>query len=116
MRKVDTPWWLDKTYCIGRLSKKTRQLKIFNTLTNDEHILEVCDEEKLSAIQDRYLALNAHAKGYVWKRLGKPLDMKLTLEQNGMKDDSDAFEKVGMNDDEWLPIVHLYFSDDLTVA
>ncbi|KAJ3179294.1 Cytochrome b5 domain-containing protein 1 [Geranomyces variabilis] len=111
------PWWLDKeTYCIGRLSQKTRSIRVINTLTRDEHILEVASEEKLAAVQDRYLAFNSHAKGYMWKRQGQLLDMSRTLEENGLPEESAQFELVGMDADEWLPAVHLYFSDDLTVA
>ncbi|KAJ3226022.1 Cytochrome b5 domain-containing protein 1 [Clydaea vesicula] len=111
-----TPWWLEKSYCIGTLSKKTRFLKIINTLTKDEHTIEVCSEEKITAIQDRYTSLNAHAKGYMWKRLGVLLDMNATLEQNGVVDSSNVFEEIGLSEDDWYPAIHLFFSDDLTVA
>lgn len=111
------PWWFDRErYMIGKLSKKTRKLRIINTLTKDEHVIEVCSEEKLSAIQDRYGSVNAHAKGYMWKRLGSLLDMNATLEANGIPDESKIFDQVGMDEDQWLPAIHLYFSDDLTVA
>eukprot|EP00842_Homolaphlyctis_polyrhiza_P005281 jgi/Hompol1/5754/HPOL_002075-RA len=111
------PWWLDKEeYCIGNLSAKTRRIRIINTLTKDEHVLEVCSEDRLSAIQDRYMQLNAHAKGYMWKRLGVLLDMSMTLEENGIRDESAYFERLGIDEDQWLPAIHLYFSDDLTVA
>ena len=112
-----TPWWLDKeSYCIGRLSQRTRKIKIVNTLTKDEHIIEVCSEEKLNAIQDRYMAYNAHAKGYMWKRLGTLLDMTKTLEENGVRDEGPQMERLGMDEDLYLPSLHLYFSDDLTIA
>ncbi|KAJ3015373.1 Cytochrome b5 domain-containing protein 1 [Thoreauomyces humboldtii] len=112
-----SPWWLDKdTYCVGRLSQKTRRIRVVNTLTRDEHVLEVASEEKLAAVQDRYLAFNGHAKGYMWKRQGQLLDMSRTLEENGLPDESAQFESVGIDEDAWLPAVHLYFSDDLTVA
>ncbi|KAJ3332581.1 Cytochrome b5 domain-containing protein 1 [Blyttiomyces sp. JEL0837] len=112
-----TPWWLDKdTYCIGKLSERTRKIRIINTLTRDEHIIEVCNEERLSAIQERYMALNSHAKGYMWKRLGALLDMSLTLEQNGIRDEGIMMDRLGMDDEQYLPTIHLYFSDDLTVA
>ena len=39
----------------------------------------------MSAIQERYLAFNSHAKGYMWKRCGQLLDMSLTLQENGIK-------------------------------
>ena len=73
-------------------------------------------EETVSAIQDRYLTYNAHAKGYMWKRLGVLLDMTQTLEENGIPDESPVFEKLGMDDDDFIPVVHIYFSDDLTIA
>ncbi|KAI8929908.1 cytochrome b5-like heme/steroid binding domain-containing protein [Entophlyctis helioformis] len=112
-----TPWWLDKEeYCIGNLSSKTRKIRIINTLTRDEHVLQVCSEDKLAAIQDRYMNLNAHAKGYMWKRLGTLLDMSLSLEENGVRDESAYFERLGIDEDQWLPAIHLYFSDDLTIA
>ncbi|KAJ3039814.1 Cytochrome b5 domain-containing protein 1 [Rhizophlyctis rosea] len=111
------PWWMNKEeYWIGKLTQKTRRIRIVNTLTRDEHVLEVCAEEKLAAIQDRYMKFNSHAKGYMWKRLGALLDMSLTLEQNGIKDESATFESLGMDEEQWLPVIHLYFSDDLTVA
>lgn len=59
---------------------------------------------------------NAHAKGYMWKRLGTLLDMSATLEENGVPDESSKFEWLGVSEDEWYPVIHLYFSDDLTVA
>ncbi|ORY48746.1 hypothetical protein BCR33DRAFT_782431 [Rhizoclosmatium globosum] len=115
--QVKTPWWQDKeAYCIGKLGSKTRKIIIKNTLTQDEHTIEVCVEEKLSAIQDRYMALNSHAKGYMWKRLGTLLDMTVTLEENGIKDEGPMMEKLGMDEENYLPTIHLYFSDDLTVA
>ncbi|KAI8900618.1 hypothetical protein BC833DRAFT_618363 [Globomyces pollinis-pini] len=103
------PWWKDQRRCLGYLSAKTRKIRIVNTLTKDEHILEVCSEDTLSAIQDRYNAINAHAKGYMWKRLSVLLDMSLTLAENGMKDEDEIFDQLGMNSDQWLPVIHLYF-------
>ncbi|KAJ3225610.1 Cytochrome b5 domain-containing protein 1 [Chytriomyces hyalinus] len=114
---VQIPWWLDRQqYCIGKLGSRTRKIIIKNTLTQDEHIIEVCIEEKLSAIQDRYMSLNGHAKGYMWKRLGTLLDMNTTLEENGVKDEGLLMEKLGMDEEQYLPTIHLYFSDDLTIA
>ena len=65
--------------------------------------IKVCSEESLNAIQDRYIKLNAHAKGYVWKRLGNLLDMNKTLEENNVADESKQFEMLGMDEDEYLP-------------
>ena len=45
----------------------------------------------------------------MWKRLGGLLDMNLTLQENGVKDEDEMFDKLGMNSDQWLPVIHLYF-------
>lgn len=31
-------------------------------------------------------------------------------------DEEDLLDNLGMNSDEYLPVIHLHFSDDLTVA
>jgi hypothetical protein len=42
MADVETPWWLDHgKYYLGKLSVRTRKLKIINTLTKDDHVMEV---------------------------------------------------------------------------
>jgi len=46
-----------------------------NTLTKDDETIEVATEENMNEILDRYLAFNAHASSYTWKRLGKVMDM-----------------------------------------
>lgn len=35
------PWWQGSRYEVGRLSAKTRNIRIINTLTSQEHTLEV---------------------------------------------------------------------------
>ena len=35
------PWWKNESYCIGLLSQKTRKVRIVNTLTSQEQVLEV---------------------------------------------------------------------------
>lgn len=57
-------------------------------LTKHDDILEVASEENINEILDRYLELNLHAASYTWKRLGKVLDMSMTLEENGIPDES----------------------------
>jgi hypothetical protein len=62
------PWWKDdQQFCIGGLSRKTRHIRVVNTLTKDEHLLEVGSEETLLEIQDRYFDYNSHAASYTWK-------------------------------------------------
>jgi len=111
-----TPWWRDRKYFIGNLSKKTRKLRIINMLTKHDDILEVCSEESMNEILDRYLELNEHAASYTWKRLGRPLDMERTLEENDIPDETDEYLDLNIDEDAYIPAVHLYFNDDLTVA
>lgn len=35
------PWWKGSQYEVGKLSAKTRNIRIINTLTSQQHILEV---------------------------------------------------------------------------
>ena len=55
---------------IGRLTKKVRKIQIMNTLTKDEEVFEVAQEETMNEILDRFLIFNGHAASYTWKRLG----------------------------------------------
>ena len=112
------PWWIDlHTYVIGNLSLEHGYIRIINTLTSQSHIFEVCGEENLGSIQNRFLSLNANAEHYVWKRLGKVLDMKKTLIENGVHYAKDDLHQVlvgkGENDDLYIPAIHLYFNDDI---
>ena len=44
------------------------------------------------------------------------LAMRETLEANGIPDESVQFDVLSMDEDAFIPTIHLYFSDDLTVA
>jgi|TARA_B100000482_G_C12546541_1_gene274433 hypothetical protein len=61
---------------------------------------------------------NAHATCYTWKQLKDEnfvkIDMQKTLDQIGMPDESGLFESMGIDEDQYMPIVHVYFNDDLT--
>jgi len=118
---VGTPWWRDRSLCIGRLTVRTRKIKLLNMLTKQESTLVVCCEETLEEVQRRYMAHNAHSGSYVWKRtdtnmVARKLDMKLTLEENGIKDECDDFDTLDIDPDYYIPTIHLYFADDLTIA
>ena len=108
------PWWEDPIYLIGRLSKKMRIIRVVNTLTQQDDTVEVCTEDTLEEIRSRFLRYNAHAISYTWKRLGRPLNMTKTLEENGVADESEYFYELGIEDDAYIPAIHLYFNDDLT--
>jgi cytochrome b involved in lipid metabolism len=115
------PWWRDRKYTKGYLTAKTRKIKLFNMLTKQETTLEVCAEETLDEIQRRYLPHNSHAGSYTWKRtdadaVARVLDMGCTLAENGIPDEDLAFDLLDLDPDQYIPIIHLYFADDLTVA
>merc|ERR1711924_297261 len=103
-------------YFIGSFTQRTRKVTIVNLLTKQKNTLEVPVEETIEEIQERYLICNAHATSYTWKRLGRPLNMKKTLEENGMTDETEEFMRLGIDPDEHIPVIHLYFNDDLTEA
>lgn len=118
-------WWKDGKYKVGNLSSKTRGVRVKNVLTGQDDQLEVPCEETIQEFQDRYLELNRHAQSYIVKALIKStagklsfdtLDMKKTMEQNGIVDESPNFEDCGLPGDHFLPVLHMYWADDLTVA
>lgn len=110
------PWWMDDEYAIGRLTLKTRKVKLINMLTDHEDVIEVPSEETINEILERYKETNLHAESYTWKRLGRPLDMELRLDENDIPDETEEFERLDIPEDEWyIPAIHLYFNDDLTV-
>ena len=133
----DTPWWRDEHYVVGTLSRKTRKIKLVNTLTSSSSILEVCEEHTIQDIQEKYKEQNSHCESYTWKTLQRQqqtgessktedeegddlvfvkLDMDRTLQENGLVDESDDFEELGVDEQSFLPEIFLYFNDDLTEA
>lgn len=119
-----TAWWKDKTFQVGLLSQKTRVVRFKNVLTGQEDQLEVPSEELIREIRERYLEYNWHAASYTWKVMlphdgeytFQVLDMDKTLEDNGVLDENDEFETLAIPDDYYIPVIHLYYKDDLTVA
>ena len=115
-----TAWWRNQEFCIGELSQETRFVRIVNTLTRQEDMLEVCSEESMQQILDRYLDFNGHASSYTWKMLDeadfRPMDMQKTLAENGVTNEASEFERLRIDQDFYIPVIHLYYNDDLTVA
>ncbi|KAK5889733.1 hypothetical protein CesoFtcFv8_015707 [Champsocephalus esox] len=107
------PWWRDERYVVGNLTRKTRWIRIVNTLTSQEQRLQVCSEETLQEVQLRYLEVNAHAGSYTWTHSGgAALDMSRTLEENQVQDED--LEDLRMTSDLCPPAVLLLYNDDLT--
>ena len=109
----------------GKLSVRCRLVRVKNVLTQQEHTLEVPCEEALSEIRTRYETINAHSSAYLWKAFVaaekggvelRELDMNASLSGNGIVDEGGAFAECGLEDDFFLPVLHLYWSDDLTVV
>lgn len=45
-----------------------------------------------------------------------PLKMDCTLAENGLKDESEEFFKLGIDEDLYLTTLYIYYDDDLTSA
>ncbi|EUB65110.1 Cytochrome b5 domain-containing protein 1 [Echinococcus granulosus] len=110
------PWWQDKSYLTGRLTKKARTIRVLNTLTGNNSTFEVCSEETMLDILARYLPCNAHAASYTWKYGQEVLDMNKTLTENGIPDEEELLEELLLNVDDFIPEILLYYNDDLTEA
>ncbi|XP_074555159.1 cytochrome b5 domain-containing protein 1 [Halichoeres trimaculatus] len=111
---IGLPWWKDKRYEVGLLSAKTRWIRVINTLTSQEQRLQVCSEETLTEILQRYLSYNAHACSYTWKHAGTSLDMSLTLGENNVPDEDLELQELRLDRDLFTPAILLHFNDDLT--
>ncbi len=115
---VDMPWWKDTKYVIGKLTAKTRMVKIVNMVTRTEDVINVCQEETISDIRDRYLEYNAHSHSYTFKALINDeftvLDMNKTLDENNVLDEQEKFVDLNMDYDFYVPALHIYYNDDLT--
>lgn len=112
----DIPWWRNKKYIIGKLTVKSRKIRIVNMLTHHTDTIEVPTEETIEEIQTRYCKVNDHAPSYTWKTVSiKPLDMDGTLEENEIFDETDRYEAFNIPETNWYtPPIFLYFNDDLT--
>lgn len=70
----------------------------------------------MNEIQERYFRYNSHAKSYTWKYNAQNLDMNKTLQENQVLNESEEFYELGLDEDQFLPAIHLYYNDDLTEA
>jgi hypothetical protein len=103
-------WWEDDQYVIGPMAKRTRLVKVENVLTGQMALLDVPVDETLRDIQLRYENFNFHASSYTWKFLGRVLDLEKTLDQNAIPELQ--VSQIAMD----VPVLHVYFNDDLTEA
>ncbi|XP_071888328.1 cytochrome b5 domain-containing protein 1 [Anas platyrhynchos] len=108
------PWWRDPRREVGLLSAAPRLLRLLNTLTGQQHLLEVCGEETVEDIQRRALPWNANARNYTWRSGGVTLHPTLTLEENGVPDDTPELLRLAMDPVEFATTVLLYFRDNFS--
>ena len=74
----------------------------------------MCSEETINEIGNRYLKFNKHGFSYTWKYKGKYLDMNTTLEDNGIIDEYSQHYNLRLDENQYLPQIHLSYNDDLT--
>ncbi|XP_071446826.1 cytochrome b5 domain-containing protein 1 [Hetaerina americana] len=113
---LKTPWWKDPKYFIGYLTTKARPIRILNVLTGQEDCIEVCSEDPLYRIQERFLFCNKHIGSYTWKFEGRVLDKSLTLDENGIPDEREEFNELLLPENFYIPAIMIYCNDDLTEA
>ena len=75
---------------------------------------QVCQEEKMREILERYVYINRHAATYTWKYNGEVLNMERTLEENGVLNKDEEFYEVGIDEEQYRPGILLHFNDNLT--
>lgn len=70
----------------------------------------------------RYIDINQHASESTWKaNCAKSdgtflkVDFNKTLEENGLPDERPEFESLEMGILYYLPCIHIYYNDDISV-
>ncbi|XP_045469055.1 cytochrome b5 domain-containing protein 1 [Harmonia axyridis] len=107
------PWWDRPQYQIGILTKRVRSLKIINMLTFHEVQINVCCEDTFRRIQERYSIFNKDPDSYAWRYFDQEIDLDKTMDENGIVDDRDKFTEFGMPQNFYIPVVFLFYKDDL---
>lgn len=85
-----TFWWNNERYVIGMVSRQTRTIRIINTLTYNENIFHVCDEDTIEIIQRKYNErFKCLQQSFVWLKKDNDndfqyLDKTKTLDENGI--------------------------------
>ncbi|KAH8392131.1 hypothetical protein KR215_001477, partial [Drosophila sulfurigaster] len=110
-------WSQDNFYHIGRITRRARRLRIINTLTAKVQFMNVCDEDSIYDIQQKYKArYNHHAGSYEWRKFSNGakycgvLNLNGNLDENGLTDAEESDVELPP------PSIWLYYTDDLTIA
>lgn len=100
-------WWRDPNNIIGKITCVERRIRIVNTLTRKTIFMNVCEEDSIKKIQQKYAEkFNRDAGNYKWRKTTS-LDNKSghlfldkTLTQNGLI--YEKHEKLGLPPALWL--------------
>ncbi|XP_034098710.1 cytochrome b5 domain-containing protein 1 [Drosophila albomicans] len=116
-RSKHAMWSQDNFYHIGRITRRARRLRIINTLTAKVQFMNVCDEDSIYDIQQKYKArYNHHAGSYEWRKFSNGakycgvLNLNGNLDENGLTDAEESDVELPP------PSIWLYYTDDLTIA
>lgn len=100
-------WWCEENYVIGKITCTERRVRIINSLTQKTVSMNVCEEDSIDKIKQKYAKLfNRNADNYVWRKISssdpKPghLFMDKTLTQNDIP--FEKHEKLGLPPAIWL--------------
>lgn len=107
------PWWKNEEYQVGLLTKRVRPIRIINTLIRKEVSMNVCCEDTIRRIMERYSIFCSNPSSYTWRYADKNLEVDKTMEQNGIPDERDKFTDLGLPQNLYVPGVLLYYNDDL---
>ena len=110
---VECVWWEDERLCVGRLASSVRDVRLVNTLTGQDDTMEVAGEETVADIKQRWISDYGGGSGYVLKVGGRVLELDKTLDQNGLVDERGEMEELGMNCRDFIPVIHLYYDDQI---
>lgn len=109
---MDAAWWRDPRLQVGRLTAAPRLLRLCNTLTGQNCIVEVCGEEPVGEALWRAKAWKEQLERYTACYGGVPLRLHLSLEQNGIPDSTSELRSLRLDPKDFIPTVLLYFNDD----
>eukprot|EP00076_Gallus_gallus_P029641 XP_015153815.1 cytochrome b5 domain-containing protein 1 [Gallus gallus] len=109
---LDAAWWRDPRLQVGRLTAAPRLLRLCNTLTGQNCVVEVCGEEPVGEALWRAKAWKEQLERYTACYGGVPLRLHLSLEQNGIPDSTSELRSLRLDPKDFIPTVLLYFNDD----
>lgn len=100
-------WWCGDGYVVGKITRVERRVRIINTLTRKTISMNVCEEDSIEKIKQKYAKrFNRNADNYIWRKTSssdpKPgqLFMDKTLTQNDIP--FGKHEKLGLPPAVWL--------------